>query len=199
MEYSEIIARALAEDLGNGDVTTRAVMQNQPSPVSFEFNVVPVPTSMTPIVPGTLFNGEITLPGEVDEFTFTLAERSFVTFDRITNNLNLRYNLDGPGGNVFQDSTGGGIFTFTFDLPAGDYIFTVDLTNDNTGSYSYLIVPFGLAAPITPGNPIVDTLDPGSSIKLYQFDASAGDLFFFDAQSTSGGGVFWDFATRSIT
>jgi len=33
VEYSEIITRALAEDLGNGDVTTRAVMQNQPSPV----------------------------------------------------------------------------------------------------------------------------------------------------------------------
>src|SRR5262249_1587155 len=39
--------------------------------------------------------------------------------------------------------------------------------------------------------PVSGTLSPGNATSLYKFNANAGDPFFFDQQSVSGGSVSW--------
>jgi hypothetical protein len=45
---------------------------------------------------------------------------------------------------------------------------------------------------ITPGTPVVGTLNPAVASNAYQFSANAGDQFFFDSQGISGtGDTYW--------
>ena len=47
------------------------------------------------------------------------------------------------------------------------------------------------AGTVTPGTAVADTLTPGTATNFYQFNANAGDLYYFDrltATSTNCGG-----------
>lgn len=133
--------------------------------------------------------GDISVAGDVDVFTFTLSQDTPIFFDRITNNSLLRYALTGPNGVIFEDTNSPG----TSDLVAGDYEFRVSMTGDDTGAYRFDLVPVDSAnlIPLTLDTPTMGHLDPGSSSLVYKFNATAGDLFYFDQQSTSGGSLTW--------
>ena len=77
------------------------------------------------------------------------------------------------------------------NLIAGNYTLMVDGTVDHTGSYSFRLSDLASATPITPGTPVSGTLNPGNATNLYKFNANAGDLFYFDQQSLSGGNTYW--------
>src|SRR4030095_2917986 len=47
------------------------------------------------------------------------------------------------------------------------------------------------ATAINPGTTISGALNPGNASTLYRIDASAGDRFYFDEHSQSGGTVYW--------
>src|SRR4030095_4835752 len=47
------------------------------------------------------------------------------------------------------------------------------------------------ATAINPGTAVSGTLNPGNASDFYRFDARAGDRFYFDQQSRSGGNVYW--------
>ncbi|WP_164766477.1 hypothetical protein, partial [Mesorhizobium sp. M7A.F.Ca.CA.001.15.1.1] len=77
------------------------------------------------------------------------------------------------------------------DLVAGSYTLIVDGYLDATGPYSFRLLDVATATPITLGDPVSGTLPSGNDTALYRFDAQAGEKFFFDQQSDSGGTVYW--------
>ena len=88
-------------------------------------------------------NGTIAAAGQLDHYVFTLATNAQLYFDSLTNNGNLQWSLNGPGGAAvtnrsFASSDGavGGINPI-LPLPAGTYALTVSATGSNTGAYAF--------------------------------------------------------------
>ncbi|RUZ73785.1 hypothetical protein EN942_33870, partial [Mesorhizobium sp. M7A.F.Ca.CA.001.14.1.1] len=67
----------------------------------------------------------------------------------------------------------------------------VDGYLDATGPYSFRLLDVATATPIASGTPVSGTLPTGTETALYRFDAQAGEKFFFDQQSYTGGTVYW--------
>ena len=89
--------------------------------------------------------GSIQVPGEVDQYVFTVSEDKQVYFDSLSN-ANMTWSLSGPRGAVvtnrdFRSSDswdiGGNPVLF---LTAGDYLLSVDATGDTVGDYSARLV-----------------------------------------------------------
>ena len=137
--------------------------------------------------------GMIDIPGETDQFKFTLARDTKLYFDSLSADPSISWSLSGPRGTevssrsfVYSDSatlSGNPVL----DLLAGEYTLTVDGSLDATGPYSFRLLDVeGDATAITPGTVVAGTLNPGNETDAYQFTALAGDQFYFDAQSYSG-------------
>jgi hypothetical protein len=74
----------------------------------------------------------------------------------------------------------------------GTYLLTVKgATSSNTGSYTFRLSDLASATPITPGTPVSTSLSPGNSTNVYQFNANAGDPFYFDVLSGGGSPNTW--------
>ena len=131
--------------------------------------------------------GRISHSGQQDHYAFTLSEAKQFYFDSLTNNGNLNWSLTGPRG-VEVDSN-----SFTaqdwglglLELPLGDYSLTVDGSGDHTGAYSFRLIDLTSATAIIPGTVVSGQLNPASETDIYQFDALAGDQFYFDHQVSS--------------
>lgn len=153
----------------------------------YVFNVVPDVASSTPLTLGTTVNASIGVPGESDDYTFTLASAARVGFDTLTDNGNLQWSLTGPGGFLlvnnrnFQNSDSFDISVPFIDLAAGSYTLTVDGTNDTTGAYSFRLLNYANATAINPGTPVSSTLNPANETDIYKFDVPfANNKFYFD-------------------
>jgi hypothetical protein len=72
---------------------------------------------------------------------------------------------------------------------AGDYYLTVDTTTANVADYSFRVLDTSAATPLTIGETISDTLTPGNGVRIYQFEANAGEKYFFD--SVIPPGQYW--------
>ncbi|MER9397477.1 LEPR-XLL domain-containing protein [Mesorhizobium sp. M0615] len=142
-------------------------------------------------------HGSIDVPGETDQFTFNISENTRIYFDALTSDGQLAWTLTGPRGSevpgiAITNSDGpSGSATSALDLVAGDYTLSVTGAADATGSYSFRLLDVATATPITSGTPVSGTLSTGTETALYRFDAQAGEKFFFDQQSNSGGAVYW--------
>ncbi|RVA64412.1 hypothetical protein EN914_37245, partial [Mesorhizobium sp. M7A.F.Ca.CA.001.08.2.1] len=134
--------------------------------------------------------------GQQARYTFDLAGAARLCFDSLTNDPYLSWRLIGPRGEVnstpvgfsYSDGVSG---TPLLDLVAGSYTLIVDGYLDATGPYSFRLLDVATATPITLGDPVSGTLPSGNDTALYRFDAQAGEKFFFDQQSDSGGTVYW--------
>ena len=141
-------------------------------------------------------DGELLSPGETDRYTFNLPEDLRVVFDSLTDNGNLRWSLDGPRGNVvtarsFQQSDsadlGGNV---AYDLPAGDYMLTVDGAADTTGAYGFRLIDISQATDLTLGEVTTGELSPAAETDAYKFSVVAGQRFFIDRLSHTND-VYW--------
>jgi large repetitive protein len=72
------------------------------------------------------------------------------------------------------------------NLPSGEYTLTINGTRNVTGAYAFRLLDLAQATVITPGTPVSGTLSPADETNLYQFDANAGEQFFFDAKVVNG-------------
>ncbi|MCB1965678.1 MAG: hypothetical protein KDI64_06405, partial [Candidatus Accumulibacter sp.] len=133
-------------------------------------------------------SGTLSASGEVDRYRFSLAGSTRAYFDSLTNNGNLRWSLTGPRGAVVS----GRSFTASdgyqglslMDLTAGDYVLSVF---GSTGAYSFRLMDMDQGDVLTPDTDTSGTLSPGNETDIYRFDAVAGDRFYFDRVSFSGG------------
>ena len=134
----------------------------------------------------TTLTGAIDETGEQDFYTFSVAQDSRYYFDSLTNNSNLRWNLDGPSGNIvsnrgFNNSDGVDINNPALELPAGNYTLTIDGIGDTSNApYSFRIYNLKSAINLTPGNQVSGVLQ-AKETDAYKFVvAIAGDTFNFD-------------------
>src|SRR5262249_6152826 len=150
------------------------------------------PVTGSPLTLGTTVMGTISVAGEQDTYTFTLATDAQLSFDSQTNSLNLRWTLTGPAGAAVSnqpfnrsdagDETGDSILR----LPAGDYVLTINGAGNATGSYQFKMQDLAAALQLTPGTPVAGQLAPANETDFYQFTAAAGERFYFDLQERTG-------------
>src|SRR5262249_31800144 len=121
--------------------------------------------------------------GQQNVYTFTIGQKERVYFDSLTNNGDLNWTLSGPQGMVVAPSAfnAGDVSTYqvqALDLLPGEYTLTVAGSGDAVGPYRFRLFDLAQAAPLTPNVPVTQTLPPATT-QAYQFDARAGDRFFF--------------------
>ena len=135
-------------------------------------------------------DGTISVQGEQDQFEFSVEEQRRVVFDSLTNRSDLNWKLEGPNGQIGSDR-----FSDTnspaYALDPGKYKITVDADSDALGDYSLRIIDADAAADMTPGHDVNGTLNSGNKTAVYRFSATAGNKFFFDANTLVGGSASW--------
>jgi len=163
--------------------------------VPYAFNIQPVSPSTKPLILGTTVNSSISVPGESDDYTFTLASASRLAFDVLVDSGNFQWSLTGPGGVLVSNRGFQGSDSFDGDprlfLGAGNYTLTIDGVGDNTGAYSFRVLDLATATAVTPGTPVNSNFSPGNETDLYKFTvANAGDTFLFDSTSPGINGTW---------
>ena len=125
---------------------------------------------------GDTVSGTIGAPWEMGLYTFTLAARTQLYFDALTNNYNINWSLQGPRGPVVSNRT----FFFSdyrvplsdLKLPAGDYELTIEGVGETISDYQFRLFDLATASIITPGTPKSDSLSVPNETIAYQFTAS---------------------------
>jgi RHS repeat-associated protein len=160
--------------------------------LSYSFNVEPISDVTQALTLGSPVNASLATPGELDHYTFSLAASALLYFDALTNSANLQWSLTGPSGTVVNNAafntSGGGSPLSPLILPAGAYTLTVSGIGETTGAYAFNLSDLSTAAPLTPGTAVIATLNPADSTDTYQFDATAGDTFYFAHLTNSPAG-----------
>jgi hypothetical protein len=105
--------------------------------------------------------------------------------------FSLFWTLTGPLGNVVNQRNFGSSDSFEFNgsalnLAAGAYQLNVGGVGANTGNYAFRLLNLSSAALLPPGTPQSGTLDPALETDVYRFNVTAGQRFFFDAQTGIG-------------
>ncbi|MEM7311895.1 MAG: putative Ig domain-containing protein, partial [Planctomycetota bacterium] len=155
---------------------------------------LPVPAfSGTALTLGGLTTGNLNTASQVDAYTFTLANRSLLNFDSLTNNASIRWRLTGPRGVEFDnvrfdrsdsiDTPNGALGGGT--LVAGDYQLEVFASSGTPGAYSFRLNDLADATAITFGTDVVSQLATGNESQLYKFTANAGERYIVDFKSVS--------------
>ncbi len=167
---------------------------------SYSFQVQNVVDGARAIDLGESVASSLAVKGQSQVFSFTLDHDAQVYFDNLTTNSQfetyyLRWYLSGPQGTLVSDkpfrdsdSYDG---TSIYDLIAGDYTLTVTSTNEITGNFGFRVLDLSEGTGITPGDVVESSLDPANQTDVYKFDASAGERFWFDYLSRSGGDIYW--------
>ncbi|QGJ71800.1 Hypothetical protein PBC10988_35090 [Planctomycetales bacterium 10988] len=141
-------------------------------------------------------NGQIDLPLEEDEYTFTLTETQKVFFDVLQGNVSqMRWTLAGPDGQPLAE------FTHEFfrdqewlELAAGTYTLTVQgVGSSYTGAYSFQLVdvPATTITPIVAEAIVSGSLDLPGEEDAFTFTATAGNQLFLDRLSGNTFFIDW--------
>jgi len=169
---------------------------SEPGSGAYTINVLTVNDGAQSLIVGDLITGTIASPGQSQAYDFTLPGAAALYFDSLTNNADLRWSLQGATGNIVNNRA----FTASdalnayavLNLGAGNYRLTVSGSTDNTGGYRFRLFDLAAAAPMAPGVPVTDTLDPASETDAYRFVLAAGTEVYFDwISATSLPTVHW--------
>src|SRR5262249_26814311 len=146
----------------------------------------PPPVIGTPLTLDSVVSQAISVAGERDVYTFTLAQPARLYFDTLTSTSTILWSLAGPAGAAvrnrpFNASDGATLSANpVLALPAGAYALTVAGSGSSTGAYQFRLWDLASAVAITPGTAFSGSLGPANETDLYRFAATAGDRFFFD-------------------
>jgi hypothetical protein len=131
--------------------------------------------------PATI-NGQLSQPGERDEFTFRVEGEKTFYFDSLKQDAQLHWSLNGPRGLLVEqrsfdqsDSFRIGVAHVLLPLVPGDYTLTVSASGGATPDYAFRWHDLADATLLTPGASITASLNPARTTALYQFAALAGD------------------------
>ena len=159
---------------------------------TYSFNVQKVTDDQSTLTVGDTVNGSIDHVGQRDFYSFNLSASKQLYFDSLTYNSNINWTLFGSRGAVvsakdFASSDSYNISgSVIYDLVAGDYTLIVDGNTDTVGDYSFRLFDINQATALTPGATVTSQLNPGNKTDFYQFNARAGEQYYFDAKSIYG-------------
>ncbi|MHC5539306.1 beta strand repeat-containing protein, partial [Singulisphaera rosea] len=172
---------------------------NLPGTTTYSFNFKPTNDATTSMTLGTPVSGSISVPGQVKNYTFTLAAPTQLWFASQTADGYLSWSLNGPQGSGLSGQPFSFLDTATNLLPAATYTLTVAGYGDYTGSFGFNLLSFAAATSITTGTSasptgatVGATLNPANSAKLYTFSGTAGDTFLFHNLSFTGDYTEWE-------
>ncbi len=134
--------------------------------------------------------GRIDEAGDVDRYSFSVTEQTLLYVDSLTNNSAIYYSITGPTGTVVnrhlaQADSADNPSAVLLLLP-GDYVVTFDGSGESIGYYNLRLLDLADAVAITPGEVVSGDLLPANATAMFQFDATAGERFFFDDILDSG-------------
>uniref|UniRef100_UPI001E494552 Ig-like domain-containing protein n=1 Tax=Cyanothece sp. BG0011 TaxID=2082950 RepID=UPI001E494552 len=145
------------------------------------------------LVLGDTVFGQIGIPGEKDEFTFSGVLGQQIYFDPLQftgNRFDWNFEVYSPSGQRIVDtnleSSNNQIITLT---ETGNYRIVVDANSDVTGSYGFRVIDVNLTPVISLDTVIENQLSPGSEDDIYRFTGNEGQKLFFD--SLSSGSLNW--------
>ena len=143
-------------------------------------------------------HGSLEVPGQTNQYTFSLASTTQIYFDSQSSTSNLiDWSLQGPTGTVVTDqsfaSSGANQATghATLSLVPGSYTLTVAAQGTTTGNYAFQLLDIANATPITVGQQVTDQLDPANTANLYQFQGTTGENVFFDSHTLNAQSTTW--------
>ena len=155
-----------------------------------------------PLVLGQKVSGEVSAPGEVDEYTFTAAEgqRVFLDVQKATGTFATLY-LDFTLYRLPTGSAPVRVWATTAyagqpdiadhdvtQLSAGNYKITVDSRYDDPSTYEFTLLP--VAPPevrrINIGDEVSGAIEAVGNVDEYNFTAAPGQRIFLDVLETTG-------------
>ncbi|MGD9128712.1 MAG: CARDB domain-containing protein, partial [Planctomycetia bacterium] len=151
---------------------------------TYQFVIYDVPATVTtPITIGETVDGEIAVPGEVDEFVFDATAGQSLFFDPLSGSSTyLDWTLIAPGGSELfssanYDDRGPVELTET-----GQYTLIIDGYQERTSAYQFVIhdVPTPVTTAITIGEVVDGNILVPGQYDIYTFDATAGEALLFD-------------------
>ncbi|KQP49886.1 CARDB domain-containing protein [Pseudorhodoferax sp. Leaf274] len=162
---------------------------------------LPTGTALTFTAGVATVNGTSTAVDTPAVYTFTLAQPRRIYIDTLTPSTNNAYyklwNLSSAAGTVAErwaHDTDGPNQRSYYDLPAGDYAFSVRTP------YDWALTPFAfklididtVAQTLTPGTAVSGTLAPANTAAFFRFDGEAGARYFLNATTTTNtGNAYW--------
>ncbi|AFY54222.1 RHS repeat-associated core domain protein [Rivularia sp. PCC 7116] len=134
--------------------------------------------------------GQLSIPGETDEFTFSGVIGQQIYFDPLQyggNYWDWNFEVYSPSGKQIVStnlqSSSNQLVTLT---ETGNYRIVVDADNDVTGNYGFSVIDLNLT-PIAALDTVIEgQLSPGSEDDVYRFTGNAGQKLFFDRLNSSG-------------
>jgi uncharacterized repeat protein (TIGR01451 family) len=165
------------------------------TPVTYSFLVSPVTDGSQALVLGATVNGNIGQPGQVQRYTFSLAQPTRVYFDSLTNQNQATWTLDGPAGRLVDHrglNYSDGYRTFSFyALPAGDYTLSLAGNGDQTPGYSFRLLNAANATSIATDTDVTGPLNPANSTTILSLNITAGARFYFNSARVARGSAYW--------
>uniref|UniRef100_UPI0030D90977 putative Ig domain-containing protein n=1 Tax=Tychonema sp. LEGE 07196 TaxID=1828665 RepID=UPI0030D90977 len=158
------------------------------------YNVL-VNSTLPPSTPnsglGVLHDGTLSVPGEVDDYSFTAASGTLIYFDGQGNDWTKRVRLYNPDGTEFftnldnQSDYGAYQLTQTGSYKLQAYGYYSDTT---TGNYSFQLVDLKASPTLGLNAPLDVPLNPRET-KAYKFTGAAGQKVWLDGLNTSNPNV----------
>jgi len=160
---------------------------------AFSFRVTEIVDTTAPVALGAVATGDITLKGQTQSFTFTLAAPTRLLFDSQAYYGSYRWSLTGPRGSevsqyhFFNDDLLLGL------LPAGSYTLSVnrDASVHDTGPFAFRLVDLEAAPTITKGAVVSVSRPTVTETVAYGFNASAGEEVYIEWLQNSTGNARW--------
>ena len=162
----------------------------------YEFEIIEVPpTKVASIKIEEIVEGEITVPGETDEFLFTISNPQTVFFNLTDGSPSLlTWLLEDPNGNVVFNHSSGLHDEGPLALnEIGEYRLTMDGRGSNLDIYQFqiIVVPETEVISMELDTIVMGKIEvPGSMIK-YVFDGNIGQKLFFDLKIGSPSVLQW--------
>ena len=164
------------------------------STVDYSFRIVRGVDTTEAIALGDAIYRTIDSVGQVQRFTFNVADNTRLAFDALSGDWRFNWSLYGPDGALIQqrqlDSSDGATGVVELiEARAGDYVLVVDPYSDYTGDYGFRIVDTGLAGEVALGDEFTVVLgNSGRETQAFVFDAQSGDNVELDFGYLSGDG-----------
>ncbi len=140
----------------------------------------------TPMNLDALVNGNLSVGGEQDSFTFSVSTRTYIAGDALTGVADLYWTLSGPTGIVYSNLFASDNSTLGLGLEPGNYQLTLfSNSNSVTGAYSFRLLNLASASPISIGDTVTDQLSPANETNLYRFSGIAGSKIYLDSLNSA--------------
>ena len=140
------------------------------------------PGNSTTLTLGSQVNGTLTesLTGQA-VYRFSLTQDTLVYFDELLGGSNLTWSLTGPRGDVVTQAGWSETSPNVQSLVAGDYALTIG-GSAGPGDFAFRLLDLTQAAqPLPLDTDITGTTNPGGAAAVFQFNATAGQKYYFSS------------------